>query len=101
MYVELHTRSAFSFLEGVSVPEDLIATCKRYERPPMALIDTESPERSPLLLYMAAQKAALKSIRLAVTSVFLEEHDSGWPVEETPNGSSAGIGRGVTTDTPK
>jgi len=34
-YIELHARSAFSFLEGASVPEELIAACKGLEMPAM------------------------------------------------------------------
>ena len=36
MYIELHSRSAFSFLEGASLPEDLIATCTNLSMPAMA-----------------------------------------------------------------
>src|SRR6185437_13630614 len=30
MYIEFHSRSAFSFLEGASLPEALIAACAEY-----------------------------------------------------------------------
>ncbi len=30
-YVELHARSAFSFLRGASNPEDLVVACARHE----------------------------------------------------------------------
>src|SRR5687767_6621456 len=40
-YVELHGRSAFSFLEGASVPEELIATALGVEMPAMALLDRD------------------------------------------------------------
>jgi error-prone DNA polymerase len=36
MYAELHARSAFSFLEGASLPEDLVAECARLEILPWA-----------------------------------------------------------------
>jgi error-prone DNA polymerase len=39
MYVELHSRSAFSFLEGASLPEALIAVCADNGMPAMALLD--------------------------------------------------------------
>ena len=35
MYIELHSRSAFSFLEGASLPEALIAVCADYGMPAM------------------------------------------------------------------
>ncbi|WP_353067690.1 DNA polymerase III subunit alpha [Tunturiibacter psychrotolerans] len=38
-YVELHARSAFSFLEGSSMPESLIQQAARLEMPAMALLD--------------------------------------------------------------
>src|SRR5258706_5356948 len=40
-YVELHARSAFSFLKGASTPEELIATCAEFEMPSMALLDQD------------------------------------------------------------
>src|SRR5258708_3171101 len=40
-YVELHARSAFSFLQGASTPEELIATCADFEMPSMALLDQD------------------------------------------------------------
>ena len=41
MYVELHTRSAFSFLEGASAPEELAEVCRSYQMPAMALLDRD------------------------------------------------------------
>src|SRR5690242_21617309 len=38
-YVELHGRSAFSFLAGASVPESLAYGCVERELPAMALLD--------------------------------------------------------------
>ncbi|HEU5403658.1 MAG TPA: error-prone DNA polymerase [Terriglobales bacterium] len=38
-YIELHTRSAFSFLEGASMPEFLIQEAAAMEMPAMALLD--------------------------------------------------------------
>src|SRR5436853_256746 len=38
-YVELHSRSAFSFLEGASVPEELISVCAELGMPAVALLD--------------------------------------------------------------
>ncbi len=41
MYIELHTRSAFSFLEGASVPEELAEVCHSHQMPAMALLDRD------------------------------------------------------------
>ncbi len=41
MYIELHTRSAFSFLEGASLPEELAGACHAHRMPAMALLDRD------------------------------------------------------------
>ena len=38
-YVELHARSAFSFLEGATMPEFLMQQAAHLEMPAMALLD--------------------------------------------------------------
>src|SRR5947209_2688715 len=60
MYVELHARSAFSFLEGASVPEDLIAACAHFNMPAIALLDTDNLSGAPRF-YMAAKKANIRA----------------------------------------
>jgi error-prone DNA polymerase len=40
MYAELHTRSAFSFLEGASLPKDLVQQAANLGLPAIALVDT-------------------------------------------------------------
>jgi len=59
-YVELHARSAFSFLEGASVPEELIAAGKALEMPAMALLDRDGVYGSPRF-HLAAQKLGIKA----------------------------------------
>jgi len=41
MYCELHARSAFSFLEGAAIPEELIAVCAERGISSMALLDRD------------------------------------------------------------
>src|SRR6202165_4932148 len=60
MYIELHSRSAFSFLEGTALPEDLIATCAHLNMPAMALLDRDGVYGAPRF-YMAAKKAGVKA----------------------------------------
>src|SRR2546430_6892804 len=60
MYIELHSRSAFSFLEGASLPEDLIATCANLNMPAMALLDRNGVYVAQRL-HMAAKKAGVKA----------------------------------------
>ena len=38
MYVELHARSAFSFLEGASLPEELAGVGSRLGLPAMSIL---------------------------------------------------------------
>ena len=59
-YIELHARSAFSFLEGASVPEELIAACSELEMPAMALLDRDGVYGSPRF-HMAAKKHGIKA----------------------------------------
>jgi len=60
MYIELHARSAFSFLEGASLPEELIATCAQLKLPAMALLDTDGVYGAPRF-HLAAQKIKIKA----------------------------------------
>jgi hypothetical protein len=60
MYVELHARSAFSFLEGASVPEALAEACAEQAIPAIALLDRDGVYGSPRM-HMAAQKLGLKA----------------------------------------
>src|SRR5258708_27825455 len=60
MYVELHSRSAFSFLEGASIPEELIAVCANLGMPGMALLDRDGIYGSPRF-HLAAKKPGLKA----------------------------------------
>ncbi len=60
MYIELHSRSAFSFLEGASTPEELIAVCANLGMPAMALLDRDGVYGSPRF-HLAAKKAKLKA----------------------------------------
>ena len=59
-YIELHVRSAFSFLEGASAPEDLISRAQELEFPAMALLDRDGFYGSPRF-HMAAKKAGLRA----------------------------------------
>ncbi len=60
MYLELHSRSAFSFLEGSSLPEGLIARCAELNMPAMALLDRDGVYGAPRF-YMAAKRAGIKA----------------------------------------
>jgi len=59
-YVELHARSAFSFLRGASTPEELVAACAELEMPAMALLDNDGVYGAARF-HLAAQKVGIKA----------------------------------------
>ncbi len=58
-YVELHARSAFSFLEGASLPETLAGVGADLGLPAMALLDRDGMYGAPRF-YMAAKQRKIK-----------------------------------------
>jgi error-prone DNA polymerase len=59
-YVELHARSAFSFLEGASVPEDLAGTAAELGLPALAILDRDNVSAAPRF-HAAAKKAGIRA----------------------------------------
>jgi error-prone DNA polymerase len=67
MYVELHVRSAFSFLEGASLPEQLAKRCGELQMPALALLDRDGVYGAPRM-HLAAKEATIKAhVGAAVT----------------------------------
>jgi error-prone DNA polymerase len=67
-YIELHARSAFSFLEGAATPEDLIRAGAQRGMGAMALLDRDGVYGAPRF-HLAAKNAALRAhIGAEVTS---------------------------------
>ncbi|HEY6842799.1 MAG TPA: PHP domain-containing protein, partial [Thermoanaerobaculia bacterium] len=60
-YAELRAASAFSFLDGASLPEDLIFSAAQKDVPAMALVDTNGVYGAPRF-YGAAKKAGIKAL---------------------------------------
>jgi error-prone DNA polymerase len=60
MYVELHARSAFSFLEGASLPEQLAKRCGELQVPALALLDRDGVYGAPRM-HLAAKEANIKA----------------------------------------
>ncbi len=60
MYVELHARSAFSFLEGASTPEQLAGACSALGMSSMALMDRDGMYGSPRF-HLAMSKLGLSA----------------------------------------
>src|ERR1700723_2534094 len=72
MYTELHARSAFSFLEGASIPEELAERCAERGMGAMALLDRDGVYGAPRF-YLAAKKISVRAhIGAEVTSA------AGW-----------------------
>jgi error-prone DNA polymerase len=55
MYIELHARSAFSFLEGAASPEELAKACAMHDMTSMGLLDRDGLYGAPQF-YLAASK---------------------------------------------
>ena len=60
-YIELHTCSAFSFLEGSSLPEELVKEAARLNYPALALLDRDGVYGAPRF-YKACREAGLQPI---------------------------------------
>ncbi len=85
-YVELRARSAFSFLEACSNPEDLVQAAARLDHPALALVDRDGVSGAPRF-HRAARAAGLRALvgaELAVLSErrarvsLLVESAEGW-----------------------
>jgi error-prone DNA polymerase len=60
-YVELHARSAFSFLEGASLPEELASRCAEFGQSAMAVTDAHGVYGSPQF-HLAAKKLHIRAL---------------------------------------
>jgi error-prone DNA polymerase len=61
MYIELHTSSAFSFLDGASLPEALVERAAALGYPAIGLLDRDGVYGAPRF-HVAAKRAGLKGI---------------------------------------
>src|SRR5687768_9129597 len=61
VYIELHAASAFSFLQGASLPETLVERAAALGYPALALLDADGVYGAPRF-HKAAQQAGLKAI---------------------------------------
>ena len=59
-FVELHARSAFSFLEGGCLPEELAGACAELQMPAMAIVDRNGLYGAPRF-HMAAKKSGVRA----------------------------------------
>ncbi|MFZ0704594.1 MAG: error-prone DNA polymerase [Candidatus Korobacteraceae bacterium] len=78
-YIELHARSAFSFLEGASVPEEFAEVCAAQQMPAMAMLDRDGVYGAPRF-YFAAKKLKLKAHIGAEITSLLSPRSTGAPL---------------------
>ncbi len=74
-YIELHARSAFSFLRGAATPEELVAVCSELKMPAMALLDNDGMYGAARF-HLAAQKIGIKA-HLGAEITVLKFHKPG------------------------
>jgi error-prone DNA polymerase len=59
-FIELRARSAFSFLEGAALPEELAGRCAQYNQPAMGIVDRNGVYGA-VRFHMAAKKAEIRA----------------------------------------
>src|SRR5918994_66086 len=67
-YIELHAASAFSFLQGASLPETLVERAAALGYPALALLDADGVYGAPRF-HKAAQQAGMRAIIGAELSI--------------------------------
>src|SRR5689334_24722237 len=91
MYVELHAASAFSFLQGASLPETLVERAAALGYPALALLDADGVYGAPRF-HKAAKQAGLRAIIGAEISIEpsspqTRHRDTERPSNPAPNAS--------------
>src|SRR5688500_10350831 len=82
MYIELHAASAFSFLQGASLPETLVERAAALGYPALALVDADGVYGAPRF-HKAAQQAGIRAIIGAELTIEIPN-----PKSQTPNPKS-------------
>ena len=96
MYIELHASSAFSFLEGASLPEALVERAAALDYPAIALLDRNGVYGAPRL-HQAAKKAGLRALVGAELVIARSARDqaTGHRPQATDHGPERTSGRAV------
>jgi error-prone DNA polymerase len=68
MYIELHARSAFSFLEGASIPEEMVEACAERGMGAMAVLDRDGVFGAPRFYHAAVKKGIRAHIGAEITT---------------------------------
>src|SRR5579859_3917935 len=79
-YAELHARSAFSFLEGASVPEALAHACLAKQLPAMALLDRNGLYGSPRFHFAAKANSISAHVGAELSVVNTGSSESHYPL---------------------
>jgi error-prone DNA polymerase len=87
VYIELHAASAFSFLQGASLPEALVERAAALGYPAIALLDADGVYGAPRF-HKAAKQAGLKAIIGAELTI-----DGGSTRQDPPYASSGRLWR--------
>ncbi len=82
MYIELHCASAFSFLDGSSLPEALVERAAALGYPALALLDRDGVYGAPRF-HMAAKKAGLEAIIGAELTIRLADANLQLPTSNS------------------
>src|SRR6188508_1554664 len=76
VYIELHCASAFSFLQGASLPETLVERAAALGYPALALLDADGVYGAPRF-HKAAKQAGVRAIIGAELTIEIGTRDSG------------------------
>jgi error-prone DNA polymerase len=88
VYIELHASSAFSFLQGASLPEALAERAATLGYPAMALLDADGVYGAPRF-HKAAKQAGLRAIIGAELTIVAAIRDSGPGIRQTLRASAS------------
>jgi error-prone DNA polymerase len=87
VYIELHAASAFSFLQGASLPEALVERAAALGYPAIALLDADGVYGAPRF-HKAAKQAGLRAIIGAELTI---QQESGIRDQESGLGKTKGL----------
>jgi hypothetical protein len=97
-YIELHARSAFSFLRGACIPEEYATIAASHNSPAMALTDVDDlARRVPQLHKDELEKLAAAHRRDALWKAGRAGRPTGPLLEEVPENSPEDPLRRMTT----
>ena len=92
VYIELHAASAFSFLQGASLPETLVERAASLGYPALALLDADGVYGAPRF-HKAAKQAGLRAIIGAELTI-----ESGTGPDRVRRDPGPGPGTGTRRD---